>query len=84
MKDVTGSIRGGKIFSVIDLNKGFYQIPISKSDCQKTVFICPLGHFEFTRLPFGMKNAPQYFQKVIARLLEEYSFATVFVDDIII
>ena len=49
--------------SKLDLNKGFYQIPLAQVDQEKTDFCTPWGKFHFTMMPLGLWNAPASFQK---------------------
>ena len=73
------------IISKVDLNKGYYQVRVTEEDTQKTAFVCHKGHFEFLRMPFGLKNAPAIFQKLTSRVLEPCSeFALPYIDDIVI
>ena len=44
-----------KYISTLDMIKRFYQVPMSDRDKEKTVFITPLGKFQFQRMPFGLK-----------------------------
>ena len=69
----------------IDLTKGYYQIPVLPEDRPKTAFCTPWGKFQFTRMPFGLRNAPTTFQRVMDGVLdglEQYSGA--YIDDILI
>lgn len=80
------SLGKAKIFSVIDLESGFHQILIKKTNREKTSFSVNGAKYEFIRMPFGLKNAPSVFQRCVDDILREYigKFAYVYVDDIII
>ncbi|KRH92640.1 putative LTR retrotransposon, partial [Pseudoloma neurophilia] len=72
------------IFSQIDLESGFNQIEVAERDIHKTAFICEMGHYEYLRMPFGLKNAPKSFQRIMEEVLEGIDCVTIFVDDILI
>lgn len=77
--------QGYKYFSKLDLKSGFYQIPITDKDKEKTAFITPFGLFQFNVLPMGLKNSPPTFQKVMNDTLQSCrQFAFVYLDDIIV
>ena len=55
---VSNQVGDCQYLSKLDLSKGFYQIPILEQDCVKTAFCSPYGKYQFTRMPFGLCNAP--------------------------
>lgn len=67
---------------------GFYQISINieSNSIEKTAFITPDAHYEFTAMPFGLRNAPAVYQRAINAALGDlaYSYAIVYMDDLII
>lgn len=74
-------------FGVMDLTSGYHQAPLADSARKFTAFLCFAGLFQFTRLPFGPKRAPSYFQEqmasdVLAGLV--YVICEIYLDDIII
>lgn len=73
-------------FSTLDLASGFHQIEVDQKDIQKTAFNVEGGHYEFVRMPFGLKNAPATFQRVMDNILREHIGVRclVYMDDIII
>jgi len=74
-----------EFISKLDLSKGYYQIPIEVVDIEKTAFMCHKKRYEFTRMPFGVKNAPAVFQELMQRIFEkEAEFCTPYMDDIVV
>ena len=73
-------------FTTIDLAKGFHQIQMDPESITKIAFSSKYGHYEYTRMPFGLKNAPATFQRCMNNLLEDLIFTDwlVYLDDIII
>lgn len=73
-------------FTTIDLASGFHQIKMSAADAPKTAFSTPEGHYEFIRMPFGLKNAPSTFQRAIDNVLIglKNNRCFVYLDDIVI
>lgn len=73
-------------FTTLDLASGFHQVEVEKADIPKTAFSVENGHYEFLRMPFGLKNAPSTFQRVMDNVLREHIgvICLVYMDDIII
>ncbi|UYV76843.1 K02A2.6-like [Cordylochernes scorpioides] len=63
-------LKGAKLFTKLDANSGFWQIPLSSESSALTTFITPFGRFRFKRLPFGISSAPEIFQKRMGQILE--------------
>ena len=76
---------GAKIFSALDLTSGYYHIELGSTSRVKTAFVTPFGKWEFNMVPFGLAQAPAYFQALILEVLKGLShFAIAYLDDIII
>lgn len=82
--DQLDSLAGNKFYTTLDLASGYYQIPMSENSKRLTAFVTPDGHFEFTRMPFGLVNAPSTFQKTINNILGNARFkdALAYMDDV--
>lgn len=84
--DQLDALAGHKFYTTLDLASGYYQIPIREGDKHKTAFVTPDGHFEFSRMPFGLANAPATFQRMINQVLgsTRHGKALAYLDDVII
>lgn len=84
--DMLGKLGHCNYFTTLDLAKGFHQIEIHPKDIDKTAFSTADGHYEFLRMPFGLKNAPATFQRMMNEILREFigKICYVYLDDIII
>lgn len=84
--DILDQLGRSKYYSTLDLAHGYHQIPMDPSDRSKTAFSTDRGHFEFERMPFGLKGAPGTFQRLMNKVLIGINGikAFVYLDDIII
>ena len=73
-----------RFFSKIDLSKGYWQIPAEEEDVPKTAFVTPDGHYEFLRMPFGMKNSGATLVRAMRKVLEGLAGMESYIDDIIV
>ena len=55
--DFSSRLHGSKVFTKLDLTKGYYQVPMAPGDLLKTAVITPFGLFEWLRMPFGLRNS---------------------------
>ena len=78
------SIQGCKYFSQLHCKSGFWQIRLDEDSKPWTVFSCPCGLYEWNVMSFGLKNAPQIFQRMMDRIFGKYSFIHVYIDDILV
>ena len=79
-----GQLAGARIFSKLDANAGFWQIPLSKDSSLLTTFITPFGRYCYNRLCFGISSAPEHFQKRMSRILEGLEGVLCQMDDVLI
>ena len=83
--EMYGRLKGAKYFTTLDLQSGYYHIGLSESSKAKTAFIIPFGKYQFEVVPFGLAQAPVYFQQLISMVLQDCSeFTMAYLDDIII
>ena len=83
IEEILDTLASAKFISKVDLNKGFHQIPVKSEDMEKTAFCTPWCKFEFARMPFGLRNGPAVFQRLMDKLLcEDQAISRVYIDDI--
>ncbi|KAL5496314.1 hypothetical protein EMCRGX_G012570 [Ephydatia muelleri] len=84
--EVQDRLSGSVIFSKLDLQSGYWQVPVDCVDQEKTAF-CPgpgMGLFQFTRMPFGLSGAPSSFQRLMNIIMRGLPFVSTYIDDVLI
>ena len=76
-------LKGARVFSTNDLRSGYHHIALGKNSRAKTAFVTPFGKYKFLMVPFGLAQAPAYFQLLMNKVLEGLSYAITYLDDII-
>lgn len=72
------------MFSKLDANSGFWQIPLAKKSHLLTMFITPFGRYCFNKMPFGISSAPEHFQKRMSKILAGLKGVLCLMDDVLV
>ena len=75
-----------KFFTTLDLASGYWQVEMDPASSEKTAFTTYSGHYEFTKMPFGLYNAPATFQRLMKTVLAGLvrTCCVVYLDDILV
>ena len=86
VEDILDTLGEAKYFTSLDLASGYWQVGLDEDACAKSAFTTHHGLFEFTRMPFGLCNAPATFQRAMQAVLAglEWNSCFVYLDDILI
>jgi len=86
INDILDQLGKSRYYTTLDLAQGYHQIQMHPEHREKTAFSTDKGHFEFLRVPFGLKGAPATFQRMMNSVLTGLTGlkAFVYLDDIII
>ena len=82
--DCIDQIGSAKFVSKFDLMKGYWQVPLTPRAREVSAFVTPNGLYEYLVMPFGMKNAPATFQRMMTEVVKGLDGCGVYIDDIII
>ncbi|KAE8218486.1 hypothetical protein CF319_g7655 [Tilletia indica] len=84
--DILESLRGASWFSSLDAIRGYHQTDIAPADRWKTAFTTHKGLMQYKRVPFGLRSAPAFFQRLMDKLLGPMRWITalVYLDDIVV
>ncbi|KAE8236119.1 hypothetical protein A4X06_0g9649, partial [Tilletia controversa] len=79
------TLQGKRWYSSLDAIRGYHQHPVREADRWKTAFVCHRGLYQYRTVPFGLRNAPAVFQRMMDRVLGElrWKTAVVYIDDVV-
>ena len=84
VEDIFSQLNGLKYFSTLDLQARCHHIQLDASSIPKTAFTSPFGKYEYITVPFGLTQAPTYFQELRTGVLKDFTFAIAYLNGIII
>ena len=84
VEDIFSQLNGTKYFSTLDLQAGYHHIPLDEASIPKTAFTSSFGKYKYIKVPFGLAQAPAYFQDLMRGILKDFNFAIAYLVDIII
>ncbi|KAK3247013.1 hypothetical protein CYMTET_43482 [Cymbomonas tetramitiformis] len=84
VQSLLDDLQGATVFSTMDALWGFWQIPMSADDVEKTAMTTHFGAYEWLVMPMGLSNSPSTWQRMMTQYLGHLPFCRVFVDDIMI
>ena len=84
VEDIFSKLNRATYCTTLDLWAGYHHIPLDKPSIPKTAFDSPFGKYEYVKVPFGLAQAPAYFQELMTGILKDFNFTIAYLDDIII
>ena len=82
--EIYARLKDSKIYSTFDMRSGYYHMVLSEESRPKSAFVSAYGKWEFKRCPFGLAQAPAYFQRLVNEVLSGLTFAFGYLDDILV
>jgi hypothetical protein len=83
-EELFNSIGNSNIFTIVDLRQGFNHIVLTAKDCKKTTFNGSKKLWEWLVMPFGLKNALVFFQRVMDQVFKGAYFLKCYIDDVLV
>ena len=84
IEDIATRLHGAKVFTKLDVRNGFWHIKLADSSSYLTTFNTPFGRYWWKRMPFGIRSAPEIFQRRMHELIEGMPHVEVMADDFVI
>ena len=72
--EILNQVAGHECYSFTYGFSWYNQVLIAKEDHHKTTFVCEFGSFAYRKMPFGLKNAPVVFSRIVVKAFQEYIY----------
>ena len=82
--EIYARLKGSNIYSTFDMRNGYYHMVLLEKSRPKSAFISSFGKWEFKRCPFGLAQAPAYFQRLVNEVLSGLTLTLGYLDDILV
>ena len=84
IENIATHLHGAKMFTILDVSKGFWHVLLDKPSSFLTTFHTPFGRYRWKRMPFGISSAPEVFQHRMHELIEGLQGVEVIADDFVV
>ena len=81
VEDIFSQLNDTKYFSTLDLRAGYHHTALDEESLPKTAFTSPFGKYEYIKVPFGLAQAPAYFQELMTGILKDFNFTIAYLDN---
>ena len=82
--EIYARLRGSTIYSALDMTSGYHHMELSEEAKPKSVFVTTIDKYQFNTCPFGLVQAPAYFQRLVNKVLVGLPFTFGYLDDVLI
>ena len=82
--DCIDQIGNAKFVSTFDMLKGYWQVPLNQRAREISAFVTSSGLYQYKVMPFGMKNAPPTFRRMVNKLVRDIDGCEGYIDDVVI
>jgi len=84
VEDLLDRVGQSRYLTKLDMTRGYWQVPLDAASIPISAFVTPFGHFQWRYMPFGLRNAPATFSRLVLKLLRGFEeFSGAYLDDVI-
>lgn len=83
MDDLVDRVGSATFVTKLDLLKGYWQVPLTNRASEISAFVTPDHFLQYTVMPFGLRNAPATFQRLMNTVLHGVRNCEVYLDDMV-